>query len=189
VAIKQHIANSLCRQMRQSDDVAGRLGVAALASIELQNFVEFGRRELPACGVRNLNPPSRLEQHARLVSCTSAISPSFEDEIVKPTFFVRTGRTIPGSSATPSKVTFGLFTGMGGGVGARVSTDMAADSGALTSPWAGGPTEARGFDNLNHSTRPLHALSRSPGICCSQTRSSSRDHARETRSAIAPASR
>jgi hypothetical protein len=33
-------------------------------SIELQNVVEFRRRELPARRVRDLDPPSRLEEHA-----------------------------------------------------------------------------------------------------------------------------
>ena len=35
-------------------------------SIEFQNVVEFGRRELPAGRVGNLDLPSRLEEHAGL---------------------------------------------------------------------------------------------------------------------------
>jgi hypothetical protein len=44
-----------------------------------------------------------------LVSCTSALSPSFEDDIVKPLLFGGTGRTIRGSLAMLSKTAFGLF--------------------------------------------------------------------------------
>jgi hypothetical protein len=91
-----------------------------------------------------------------LVSCTSAFSPSFEDDIVKPTFLAGTGRTIRGSSATLSKVAFGLFAGAGAGGVANIGTP--AGSGAAMSALAGGPTAARGFDNLNHST-PLSTLS------------------------------
>jgi hypothetical protein len=94
-----------------------------------------------------------------LVSCTSAFSPSFEDDIVKPTFLAGTGRTIRGSSATLSKVAFGLFAGGGAGGVANIGTGRpAAGSGAATPALAGGPTAARGFDNLNHST-PLSTLS------------------------------
>jgi hypothetical protein len=97
-----------------------------------------------------------------LVSCTSAFSPSFEDDIVKPTFLAGTGRTIRGSSAMLSKVAFGLFAGGSAGGVANIGTGRPAGSGAATSAFAGGPTAARGFDNLNHSTQPstLSAVAR-----------------------------
>jgi len=59
-----YAANCDNRMIRQ--DGLAWLRRRSPTSIELQNFVELGRRELPARGVRNLNPPSRLEEHARL---------------------------------------------------------------------------------------------------------------------------
>jgi hypothetical protein len=97
-----------------------------------------------------------------LVSCTSALSPSFEDDIVKPILFGGTGRAIRGSSAMLSKMAFGLFAGGSVGGVANIGTGRLDGSGAvmsaLTSALAGGPAAARGFDNLNHST-PLSTLS------------------------------
>jgi hypothetical protein len=86
-----------------------------------------------------------------LVNCTSAVSPSFEDDIVNPTFSVGTGRTIRGPSAMLSNVAFGLFAGFGAGRDASMDTGLGG-SGAIASARTAGPPEARGFDNLNHST-------------------------------------
>jgi hypothetical protein len=93
-----------------------------------------------------------------LVSCTSAFSPSFEDDIVKPTFLAGTGRTIRGSSAMLSKVAFGLLAGGGAGGAASIGGGRLDGSGTAMSALAGDPAAARGFDNLNHST-PLSTLS------------------------------
>jgi hypothetical protein len=52
-------------RMMQQGGLARGAGLLQ-ASIELQNVIEFRRRELPARRVRNLDPPSRFEEHAGL---------------------------------------------------------------------------------------------------------------------------
>jgi hypothetical protein len=64
---KSPVASDLCRPMQPSDDAVERHGAAparSRLSIEFQNVVEFGRCELAARRIGDLDPPSRLEEHA-----------------------------------------------------------------------------------------------------------------------------
>src|SRR5580692_3606083 len=97
-----------------------------------------------------------------LVICTIAVSPSLEDEIVKPTFLAGIGRTstepaMRGASGMPSKTSFGLFAAIGTGGGARIGAGLGGSD--TTAPTEiPGSTELRDLDSLNHST-PLSTLS------------------------------
>jgi hypothetical protein len=87
-----------------------------------------------------------------LVICTVAVSPSLEDDIVKPTFLVGTGPAMRGASGMLSKTSFGLLAGMGTGGGATVDAGVGGGSGATAPAETAGPPELRDFDSLNHST-------------------------------------
>jgi len=107
-----------------------------------------------------------------LVICTTAVSPSLEDDIVKPTFLVGTGAPTRGASGMLSKIAFGLFAGLGTGGGANVDASVDASigagfggSGAMEPAWIGDPAELRDLDSLNHST-PLSTLSANRAAFC-----------------------
>jgi hypothetical protein len=109
-----------------------------------------------------------------LVICTIAVSPSFEDDIVKPTFFVGIGRTcseppMRGASGMLSKTSFGLFAGTGTGGGAIADAGIGGGfggSGATAPAGLTGPAEGRDLDSLNHSTL-LSTLSANRAAFCS----------------------
>jgi hypothetical protein len=103
-----------------------------------------------------------------LVICTIAVSPSLEDDIVKPTFRVGTEPVMRGASGMLSKTAFGLFAGLGTGGGASVDATIGAGfggSGAMAPAWIADPAELRDLDSLNHSTL-LSTLSANRAAFC-----------------------
>jgi hypothetical protein len=90
-----------------------------------------------------------------LVICTVAVSPSLEDDIVKPTFLIGTGPAMRGASGMLSKTAFGLLAGTGTGGGVIADAGVGGGfggSGAAAPAETAGPPELRDFDSLNHST-------------------------------------
>ena len=94
-----------------------------------------------------------------LVISTTAVSPSLEDDIVKPTFRGGTGPAMwdaswtRGASGMLSKTSLGLFAGTGTGGGADTGIGGGfGGSGATTPAGLDGPAEGRDLDSLNHST-------------------------------------
>ena len=169
--------------MQPSDDAVERHGALRRLCLDLQsNFRMSSNSEgancRPAALVTWTRHPDLKSMRALatvsvgLVICTIAVSPSFEDDIVKPTFLAGAGPAMRGSSGTLSKTAFGLFAGVGTGGGASVDASIGAGfggSGAMAPAWIAGPTELRDLDSLNHSTL-VSTLSANRAAFCSSSR-------------------
>jgi hypothetical protein len=169
--------------MQPSGDAVKRHGALRRLCLDLQsNFRMSSNSEgancRPAALVTWTRHPDLKSMRALatvsvgLVICTIAVSPSFEDDIVKPTFLVGTGPAMRGSSGMLSKTAFGLFAGIGTGGGASVDASIGAGfggSGATAPAWIAGPTELRDLDSLNHSTL-VSTLSANRAAICSSSR-------------------
>jgi hypothetical protein len=186
--------------MQPSDEAVERLGALRRLGLDLQsNFRMSSNSEgancRPAALVTWTRHPDLKSMRALatvsvgLVICTIAVSPSLDDDIVKPTFRVGTEPAMRGASGMLSKTAFGLFPGLGTGGGANVDASVDASigagfggSGAMAPAWIGDPAELRDLDSLNHSTL-LSTLSANRAAFCSyrQTKSSSGHCARKTR--------
>jgi hypothetical protein len=167
--------------MQPSDDAVERHGALRRLYLDLQSNFRMspnseGANWRPAALVTWTCHPDLKSMRALatvsvgLVICTITVSPSFEDDIVKPTFLVGTGPAMRGSSGMLSKTAFGLFAGTGGGASVDASIGAGfGGSGAMAPAWIAGPTELRDLDSLNHSTL-LSTLSANRAAFCSFSR-------------------
>jgi hypothetical protein len=166
--------------MQPSDDAVKRHGARRRNGTGLQSNFRMssnsaGANCRPAALVTWTRHPDLKSMRALatvsvgLVICTVAVSPSFDDDIVKPIFRVGTGPATRGASGILSKTSFGLFAGTGTGGGAIVDAGTGAGfagSGATASAGIAGPPELRDLDSLNHSTL-LSTLSANRAAPCS----------------------